>query len=1022
MNDRHRAPTPEILTVAVGAVVVALFLIASANSERQLNRARVLVHVNQAIKAKVLLSQLWLEEAVAGDTTIDIPVDVYGNIDEARRLARTMLVGGSKSTMKVPRLEAGHAREDLEYIYTALGSWRSDAEARMVNVQTGAIGSDADQAYDETGQDILRRLDESERHIDEEAAKDAAALRSSKWATGGVTGLLFLALSALLRRHRHALDANNAELARLAAIVQSSDDAILSATLDGVIVSSNPAAEKLSGHPAGELVGKSVPTLLPAEPPGEAEEMLARIGRGESIESAESVLIRKDGSHVPVSVTTSPIRNTAGDVVAVSTIARDITARKQQEAALAEARDQALETSRLKSEFLAVMSHEIRTPMNGVIGLTGLLLDTPLDPRQREYAEGVRAAGEALLAVINDILDFSKIEAGKLELETVDFDLVQAVDDVTGLVAASAWEKDLELVGYCQPDVPTALRGDVGRIRQILLNLASNAVKFTEHGEVVVRARLAEEAGPDEVTVRFEVSDTGIGIGRGALDRLFEAFSQADASTTRRFGGSGLGLAISRRLVEAMGGTIGVESEIGKGSLFWFTLPLARQPHGQAPPTDRTHRLHGMRVLIVDDNHTNRVALESQLSSWDMRADAVTDADSALRRLRHAADRAQPYELVLLDMLMPGMDGLDLARRIRADPALGSPRMVLLSSSSEIDGRETADAGIAARLTKPVRHSQLYDVLARVMAPAPEQARGETASPAPTATRAPSRGHVLLVEDNRTNQMVARAMLDRLGCDVDVVANGFEAVDAVQRRRYTAVFMDCHMPEMDGFEATAEIRRRERHSDGRVPIIALTASALLEDRERALAAGMDDFLPKPIKHHELDDMLNRWVSRAATPEPARTAGSPAGASPQGVLDMEQFASLREVAEGSGHPTFLRDLVDRFLEGAESRMTELQEAARRGDAAAFEEAAHALRGASATMSATALASVCATLESAACRGKVGGREDLDRVSAELARAEAALRACVPGARTGPQREDGRRQGPAANEGQRGEWGK
>ena len=536
----------------------------------------------------------------------------------------------------------------------------------------------------------------------------------------------------------------------------------------------------------------------------------------------------------------------------------DITERRGLEAELAEARDEALESSRLKSDFLATMSHEIRTPMNGVIGLTGLLLDSPLTDTQRQYAEGVRTSGESLLGIINDILDFSKIEAGKLELEMVDFDLAEALDDVAFLVAESARSKSLELVAYCHPGMPTMLRGDVGRLRQILLNLVANAVKFTAQGEVVLRASVGHSSDTaDHVLVRLEVLDTGIGIAPDSSERLFDPFSQADASTTRRYGGTGLGLAVCRRLAEAMGGTIGVDSELGKGSLFWLELPLARASDPTRVP-ERSRRLPpDLRILIVDDNQTNRLVLGAQLLAWDLTADLVPDAYAALDLIQRAVEEGRPYDIALVDMAMPGRDGMDLARIVKADPALRSVRLLLLTSVS-VGADEAARAGFSVCLNKPARLSQLYEALVRALAPpAPEPAPRRAPEAVPT-TNSDTKGRLLIVEDNAINQAVARAMVGKLGYSCDVAGNGIEALAAADRRHYDLVLMDCQMPEMDGFEATAEIRRREAGASP-VPIIAMTAGAMAEDRDRCLAAGMDDYLSKPVKGVELERMLTQWL-------------------------------------------------------------------------------------------------------------------------------------------------------------------
>jgi len=561
-----------------------------------------------------------------------------------------------------------------------------------------------------------------------------------------------------------------------------------------------------------------------------------------------------------VLVTSRLIRGSNGAIEGwVGTLA-DVTAEAGAESAMSDARDEATEASRLKSDFLANMSHEIRTPMNGVIGLTDLLLETQLDARQRDYAQTVRNSGEALLTIIDDILDFSKIEAGKLELEDVGFSPREIVEGVVDLLAGSAQAKGLELIAVIEPTVPVMVSGDPGRLRQVLTNLIGNSIKFTHSGEIIVRVRECPEPGEPGFVVRFEVSDTGDGIAPEKLATVFQPFVQADTSTSRKYGGTGLGLAISSHLVTLMGGDSGVSSELGTGSTFWFTIRVHADPRATNAPAAPDSRLGGVTALIVDDNAAQLGVLSEFMTGFGMTVETADSGSAALATMQTAVTRGRPFAIVLIDQIMPDTDGLELIDLIRADPALDARLVLMTNLAAGPDPANPQGSAPNSILSKPVRQTELQtsllialDAQRTTHAPARLGARGSSVA----AT--PNKGKLLLAEDNLINQKVAVAMLSGAGYRVDTALNGRAAVEAASSQHYDAILMDCQMPELNGYEATAAIRAHEGH-DRRTPIIAMTAGARREDRERCIAEDMDAYLAKPVSKDALLALVARSLA------------------------------------------------------------------------------------------------------------------------------------------------------------------
>jgi PAS domain S-box-containing protein len=796
-------------------------------------------------------------------------------------------------------------------------------------------------------------------------------------------------ISALKRKELELRDAEE----KYRSIFENAIEGIFQTTPEGSYMSVNPALAAIYGYDSiDELMSKvtHIARQLYVRP-GRRAEFVAVMQEKGSVRDFESQIYRRDGSVIWISERARVVRDQDGKLLYYEGTVEDITARREAEEAVKKARDTAVESARLKSEFLANMSHEIRTPMNGIIGMTGLLLDTEMSPKQRDFTQTISSSADALLTIINDILDFSKIEAGMLLFEEIDFQLGSVVEGAVELLAARASSKGIELASLVYQDVPTGLRGDPGRVRQVLTNLIGNAVKFTEKGEVVVRANCVESTDTHAV-IRISVSDTGIGISPEGQERLFQAFVQADGSTTRRFGGTGLGLAISKQLVARMGGEMGVTSEIGKGSTFWFTAKFEKQAGG-GMPAPRPAKLRSVKVLTVDDNDTNRAILHHLFTSWGMREEHAASGVEALSKLHAEAGRGRMFDLAVLDMQMPNMDGLELARAMKKDPRYASVRIVMLTSvDRQEDPEELRETGVDAYLTKPVKQAQLFDCLSLVMSSDVETREIKSGlvalneqpvapvNPPPVANL-----RILVAEDNPVNQKVALFQLQKLGYSADVVENGRRALEALERVRYDVVFMDCQMPELDGYEATRDLRAIEGE-DRHTWIVAMTANSLEGDREKCLNAGMDDYVSKPVKPEHMEAALQRFTGLWGVERPGREGKA---APVPGAIDPKTIASFREM-EVDGEESILSKLIDVFVENTPRVLADARKAVAARVSPQVERAAHTLKGSCSNFGAERMRLACERLEHSARDGRLeNATRQIKEIEAEFEFVRVAL---------------------------------
>ena len=813
-------------------------------------------------------------------------------------------------------------------------------------------------------------------------------------------------ISRDITRNKQAEDALRVAEERARLLLESSAEGIYGIDRRGLCTFINKAAAEMLGYKPEEVLGRNVHYLIhhthPDGSPYPVEEcpIFLAFRKGDGCRVDHELLWRSDGTSFPVEYSSSPLRiegqRARGAVVTFT----DITARKRVEEERRQAKEAAEAANRAKSEFLANMSHEIRTPMNAIIGMTELLADTELTPEQHEYQEMVRKSADSLLGLINDILDFSKIEAGKLDLDQTEFALRDALGDTLSTLSLRAYQKGLELACDIAPDVPDGLVGDPGRLRQVVVNLVGNALKFTEKGEVLVSVvccppsaaedslRTVATDGPTRaVQLQFSVSDTGIGIPLDKRDLIFGAFNQADSSTTRRYGGTGLGLTISTRLVELMGGRVWVESNFGKGSTFHFTVWFGMHEHPSSPRIPKEMALvRGLTVLIVDDNETNRRILEETLSQWEMKPETVDGGPAALDALDCARRANRPYALVLLDAQMPWMDGFTLAGLIRNRPDTAGTKVLMLTSGGQPgDAARCRQLGIAAYLTKPIKQADLWRVILRVL----DGDNGAELADRPARQPAPARPlRILLAEDNPMNQTLAVRLLEKQGHTVVVTSNGRKALEALgftgtvapPQHSFDLILMDVQMPEMDGLEAAAAIRVCEKKSGGHVPIIAMTAYAMKGDRELCLSSGMDGYLAKPIRPDELYAAIGSLPARIATPAPF-----------DGSAILKPFLNWDVALEHvGGDPELLRELVAVFLIECPRWMVALRDGLAHGNVKQVNAAAHPLKGSLGTFAANAAQTFAVQLEKMAREGSLaGGMEVLASLEQELARLLPAL---------------------------------